>query len=235
MVGGVGLRGLEGLISILERSKGLLVGYGWFPGPGDSLRWWAGYSDPFHIIVTAVLVQLARWDTVDRVFKKLLALDLVKPEVLAVSNIGDLEELLKPLNLRRSKARTLTGISRLLLKVDLASLPVEDARKALLGVKGVGRETADSILLFAYNKPTIPISRQLRRVTWRYGIELPKSYEDARKLVVEELRGDLYKLKLLHAATTVIAREFCKASTLKCSKCPLNSECAKRMESLRVA
>ena len=105
------------------------------------------------------MVQLAIWDTVDRVFKKLLALDLVKLEVLAVSSIGDLGGLLKPLNLRKSKARTLIGISRLLLKVDLASLPIEDAGRALLGVKGVGGEAVDSILLFAYNKPAIPISR----------------------------------------------------------------------------
>jgi endonuclease-3 related protein len=220
---------LSKLVEDLEDVKSLLPGYGWFPGPGDSLRWWAGYSDPFHIVVTAILVQMSRWDVVDRVFRRLLDLRLVEPKALASIDPGVLEELLKPLNFRRSKARTLIGVSKLLLEVDVSNLDVEDARRILLRVKGVGRETADSILLFAYNKPTIPISRQLRRMAWRYGVELPEGYEDARRLVLRELDYNLYKLKLLHASTTIIAREFCKVKSVKCSICPLSKGCHKRV------
>ncbi len=226
----MGVLMLSELIKDLEDAKGMLQGYGWFPGPGDSLRWWAGYEDRFHIVVTAVLVQMTRWDLVERVFRKLSDLGLTKPESLASLSVGRLEELLKPLNFRRSKARALIEISRLLLRVDLDKLPVDEARRLLLEVKGVGRETADSILLFAYNKPTIPVSRQLRRVAGRYGVKLPENYEAARRLIVEELNHDLYKLKLLHATTTIIARKFCKVKTVKCSECPLNSRCRKAIQ-----
>jgi len=226
-VRGIRVRRLKELVSVLEQIKDLLPSYGWFPSPGDSPRWWAGYSDPFHIVITAVLVQMTRWSVAEGVFRRLLDLGLGTPSALASVDVNILEELLKPVNYRRSKARALIEISRLLLELDLNREPLEEARKVLLKIKGVGRETTDSILLFAYNKPTIPISRQLRRVLERYGINTPRGYEEARKWVVEELNQDLYKLKLLHATTTIIAREFCKIKTTKCSECPLTSTCSK--------
>lgn len=60
------------------------------------------------------------------------------------------------------------------------------------------------------------------------------NFRKAMRLVLEELNGDIYKLKPLYVATTVIAREFCKTNTLKYGKCLLSNECAKRVESLRV-
>lgn len=219
---------LSKFIEDLEHVKDLLSSYGWFPGPGNSLRWWAGYDDPFHIIVTAILAQMSRWNVVDRVFRKLSDFGLVTPDSLASLGVDGLEELLKPLNFRRSKARTLIEVSKLLLGVNPDSLPLEDARRVFLEVKGIGSETADSILLFAYNKPTVPISSQLRRVAGRYGIELPKGYDEARRWLVKELNYDLYKLKLLHAATTIIAKEFCKVRKVKCNRCFLSKNCSSR-------
>ncbi|MFN4045821.1 MAG: DNA repair protein, partial [Acidilobaceae archaeon] len=104
--------------------------------------------------------------------------------------------------------------------------------RLLLTVHGIGLETADSILLFAFNKPTIPVSMQTLRVLSRVGLELGDSYEEVRLRILEDLGRDLYKLKLLHSSMTVIARVYCKSKTTKCGPCPLRIHCNKARESL---
>lgn len=216
---------LAEILLLIEEFKGELPKHGWYPGPGESLEWWAGLSNPFYIAVTAALVVMCRWNVVERVFKRLIELGLSTPESLIGINSAHLAEHLRGLNFRLRKAKTIIDLARVFMSID-ANRPVDELRSKLLEVKGLGNETVDSILLFAFNKPTIPISRQTTRVLQRYGIPIG-SYKDLQKSIIEALDGDIYKLKLLHASMTVIAREYCKPQRPTCNKCPLKIKCLK--------
>ncbi len=225
------VRAFMDIMRALENFKAELPRYGWFPGPGESLEWWAGYKNPFHIAVTAVLVKMSRWEQADATFRKLASMGLGEPRALASASLEVVEGALKSLTLRRSKARTLKELSRLFLANDLERIGVDEGRRLLLTVYGVGCETADSILLFAFNKPTIPVSRQTLRILDRVGLKLGASYEGARLEILESLGRNIYMLKLLHSSMTVIARVYCKSKTTKCGSCPLRILCNSALKS----
>ncbi|MEM0365972.1 MAG: hypothetical protein QXD80_01125 [Acidilobaceae archaeon] len=215
---------LKLILSIFEEYKSELPKHGWYPRDGLSLEWWAGLKDSFHIILTAILVMRTRWVLAERVFNKLRELGLDKPSVLAKMNYEDLALKLTGINFKLDKARVIVEISRIIEDLNISE-PVENLRIRLLKIKGVGRETIDSILLYAFNKPTIPVSNQTKRVLERLGIKLG-SYERARAQILEVANKDIYSLKLLHASMTAIARDYCKPKKPKCNKCPLRGICS---------
>ncbi|MDM7275881.1 MAG: hypothetical protein P3X22_007210 [Thermoprotei archaeon] len=225
-----GEKTLRDITGALEDFKKELPKYGWFPGPGESLEWWAGYRDPFHIAVTAVLVKLSRWEQADATLRRLTSMGLGEPRALANASLELVEGALKSVSLWRSKAQTLKELSKLFLSHDLAREDVREGRRLLLNVHGVGYETADSILLFAFNKSTMPVSRQTLRILGRVGLKLGASYERVRLGILESLGGDVYMLKLLHSSMTVIARVYCKAKATKCGSCPLKRACNHALE-----
>lgn len=214
--------GLEELFSILEVYKKELPKYGWHPSSGERLEWWAGFKNPFHIALTAVLVVMTKWSIVERAFNKLKALGLDNPEELLNVDPMHLAEELKGVNFRLRKARAIVNLARIFKSLS-SSESVDELRAKLLAA-GLGRETTDAVMLYAFNKQTIPVSRQTTRVLKRYGLSV-SSYENTRKWIVEALNGDLYKLKLLHASMTVIAREYCKPKEPLCKECPLKNQC----------
>lgn len=214
---------LKVVLSLLEEYKSELPKYGWYPGDGLSLEWWAELRNPFHIILTAILVMRTRWVLAERVFNRLRELGLENPGMLAKMSYEDLASKLVGINFRLDKARIIVEIAKIYETISVEE-SIDRLRLKLLKIRGLGRETIDSILLYAFNKPTIPVSRQTRRVLERLGLNLG-SYDKARNQILEVLRGDIYSLKLLHASMTVIAREYCKPRNPKCSKCPLKSVC----------
>ncbi|MCX8195529.1 MAG: hypothetical protein N3F67_00365 [Acidilobaceae archaeon] len=209
----------EILAEVLEALRGFegeLRRHKWFPSTPESPEWWAGYRDPFHIAVTAVLVRMNRWEQAERAMEELLRRGLGSPEALARASEEEIEEALRGVTLRKLKVKHLKLVAEAFsggggLEERVARAPI-------------GRETRDSILLFALNKPVFPFSRQARRVLSRYGAKLGRG---AKEEIERALGGDLYRLKLLHASLTVIAREYCKPSKPRCGLCPLSRGCAR--------
>ena len=103
---------------------------------------------------------------------------------------------------------------------------MENARDLLISLRGVGKETADSITLFALNKRTVPISSYVRRVLVRVGIvNQEDSYEKLREWILDTIGDDLFDLKLLYAGVTSVGRTACKIIP-KCDICPLKDGCS---------
>ncbi len=94
-------------------------------------------------------------------------------------------------------------------------------RPALLAVKGVGPETADSILLYALNKPTFVVDAYTFRVLHRHGLA-PEglSYEELRALFMDRLPPDVGLFQEFHALFVRVGKEFCRPQP-RCSGCPL--------------
>lgn len=222
---------LSKLDAILEifRNKRLR---GWIIDKPESPRWWGGLNSPEEIAISAILVQLTRWENVERALENLRKHGLLDIRKLGDVDEGQLGEIIKPVGLRRSKARCLIEFSKRVTEIGglekLRTMDIEVVRSFLLSIKGIGRETADAIILFALNKPTFPVSEYVKRVLGRVLSLERTDYETLRKIIVGHFRNQLYPLKLLYAGITTVGKYYCKRRP-KCHECPLNRLCENKL------
>jgi endonuclease-3 len=108
-------------------------------------------------------------------------------------------------------------------------MPFEEARKTLMQLPGVGPKTADVVLLFSANQPTIPIDTHVKRVSKRLALAPANGdYEDTRKAL-----QSLYKPKDyldIHIMLILLGRKYCRARNPLCQKCPVNTLCPSRIK-----
>jgi endonuclease-3 len=168
-----------------------------------------------------------------RAFENLSTRFRITPETLAKADINEIEEDVKTAGLYRHKSRVIKRVSEIILKKhdnDLShilSLPVEQARTELLQLPGVGPKTADIVLLFAGNKPTVPVDTHVNRVSKRLGLAPENgSVEDVRLCLQKLFRPEDYLA--VHVLFIQLGRKYCRARTPLCLKCPLNSLCPSR-------
>jgi endonuclease-3 related protein len=159
-------------------------------------HWWPAESR-FEVIVGAYLTQNTAWTNVERAMNNLRAARVITIDDIRKTPLEELEQLVRPAGYFRQKARRLkTFISYLDTKyggsVDrMFSRPTEELRQELLGLNGIGPETADSILLYAGDHAVFVVDAYTRRILDRHGI-LPfsASYEEVRELFEHSL-GDI--------------------------------------------
>ena len=126
-----------------------------------SQHWWPCQTGArWKIISGAILTQNTAWTNVEKAIGNLLGSDVMSPERVLATPDTDLQELIRPAGFFTQKCAYLKAMAAFMLERELAfeqSADVWALRKELLAVKGVGRETADSILLYAFNKPIFVI------------------------------------------------------------------------------
>ena len=189
-------------------------------------HWWPGES-PFEVIVGAVLVQNTAWRNVERAIENLRDAGVLDPRRLAALAPADLEELIRPAGYFRIKTKRLLNLVRLI--VDRYDGSVEAMREAdyqslreeLLAVNGVGPETADSILLYALDKPVMVVDAYTHRIWARHGwIDYDANYHGLQDHIASELPNEATLFNELHAQLVYIGHHYCKR-TPKCEECPL--------------
>ncbi|MFB6469760.1 MAG: endonuclease III domain-containing protein [Vulcanisaeta sp. AZ3] len=201
---------------------------GWFVDDPKSSRWWGGAESPDEVFITAILVQQTRWEVVGEVLGRLRALGLNRLDRIAEVKPEELAELIKGVNYRFTKAVRLVKLARNITSIGgLEALRGrDDVREFLLSQDGVGEETADSIMLFALNIPSLPISQYTRRVLSRVlGINFSGSYGEWKRFLEGLLPKDLYTYKLIHASVVTIGKKYCLPDKPLCEKCTLASNC----------
>jgi len=151
-------------------------------------HWWPA-DTAFEVIVGAYLTQNTAWTNVERALKNLRAAEALKVAGIRSIRLAKLERLIRPSGYFRQKANRLkTFVAFLDQNYDgslekLFSEPTAKLREELLGLNGVGPETADSILLYAGNHPVFVVDAYTRRILERHGILPEKTdYEDIREL-----------------------------------------------------
>lgn len=192
-----------------------------------ALRWWPAQT-PFEVVVGAVLTQNTNWRNVERSINSLKQANLLSFEaMLAVPEI-DLAARVTSSGYYNVKARRLKNLLHM-IEADycgrLESLFDEDtasARRALLSVKGIGPETADSILLYAGGHPVFVVDAYTHRIMSRHGM-VPEScdYQTIQDLFMDNLEPDADMFNQYHALLVRTAKEFCKKSKPLCDTCPL--------------
>ena len=189
-------------------------------------HWWPGETQ-FEIIVGAILTQNTNWQNVEKAIANLKAADVLSAEALHNMEVGQLAELIRPAGYFNVKARRLRSFIDWLLAdyggelTELGDIDTERLREELLSVKGIGRETADSILLYALNREIFVVDAYTARVAVRHGLIEPEAdYEQLRDLFQSNLPQDVQLFNEYHALLVRVGKEFCRPKA-RCPACPL--------------
>ncbi len=190
--------------------------------------WWPADSR-FEIVVGAVLTQNASWSNVEKAIGRMKASGLMTLPALLESSHEHLAETIRPSGYYNTKARRLRNLCLLLDQTGgmqaFADRPLQDQRAALLGVNGVGPETADDILLYALDRPVFVIDTYTRRLLQRYRLAHgEESYEDLRAMFEQALDADAYLYQQYHALIVMHAKETCR-KVPRCGRCALAGDC----------
>lgn len=192
--------------------------------------WWPAKS-PFEVVVGAILTQSVAWQNVEKAIAGLERQGLLSPAALRAAPEALLADLCRPAGYYNAKARKLKAFVEFLCAVHGGSLdslfaqPLEEARAQLLGVYGVGPETADSILLYAGGLPTFVIDAYTRRILNRLGICGDASYEELRRLFMDHLPPEPALYNEYHALLVALGKDFCRKRRPRCGQCPLGADC----------
>jgi endonuclease-3 related protein len=188
--------------------------------------WWPGDSR-FEIVVGAILTQNTAWRNVTKAISNLKAESLLSPHALYHVPVQDLAELIRPAGYYNIKAKRLKHFVGFLYHEsggDLDQLLAEDLdtlRVRLLSVNGIGPETADSILLYAGNKPTFVVDTYTRRILFRHNL-IPEegSYDELQSFFMDCLEPDPKIFNEYHALFVHLGHTYCQKKEPKCSGCP---------------
>jgi len=189
-------------------------------------HWWPAES-PFEVLIGAMLVQNTAWGNVVKAIDRLREADLLEPHALYAVAPEELAELIRPAGYYRLKARRLRNLLVFLVERFDGSLdamfatPLSELRPALLGINGVGPETADSILLYAGELPTFVVDTYTHRVLARHGwIEFDADYHAIQDFFQSSLEPDVPLYNEYHALLVRLGTLHCR-KTPKCDGCPL--------------
>jgi endonuclease-3 related protein len=189
-------------------------------------HWWPGES-PFEVMVGAVLVQNTSWKNVERAIGNLRDAGLLEPLALYALPAAELEQLIQPAGYFRVKAKRLRNLLRYAVERydgSLNAMRETDAaqlREELLAVNGVGPETADSILLYALDKPVMVVDAYTHRIWARHGwVDYDVDYHMLQEEVATGLSDEAPLFNELHALIVNVGHHWCKRVP-KCDECPL--------------
>lgn len=190
-------------------------------------HWWPGET-PFEIAVGAILTQNTNWGNVEKAIGSLKKYRALSARVIHETSVKKLAGLIRPAGYFNVKALRLKSFIGFLMDAYQGSMKkMEDEdmnslREKLLRINGIGPETADSILLYALEKPVFVIDAYTKRALWRHGImEYNKSYKEFQDLFHSQLQRDVKLFNEYHALFVRVGQTYCKRKEPLCDKCPL--------------
>lgn len=192
-------------------------------------HWWPG-DTPLEVMVGAVLTQNTAWINVEKAISNLKQADVLRWDALPYLNRQKLETLIRPSGFFRQKAERLQNFLRFLLnryRGDVRAMsrrPATVLRAELLEQKGIGPETADSILLYALQKPVFVVDAYTRRLLRRWGLLATDDYDTIQQWMERHVprRASLYNE--WHALIVALAKTHCRTKPL-CVGCPVRTSC----------
>lgn len=192
-------------------------------------HWWPGET-PLEIIVGAVLTQNTSWKNVEKAINSLKDADLLDLERLYGVSDEILAEKIRSSGYYNLKTRRLKNIINVIYEEFNASIDnlneveLSQLRARLLEIKGVGEETADSILLYALDKPIFVIDAYTRRFLANHGLHEGRcTYGQARDFFMSNLPPDVYLFNEYHALIVALGQTYC-FKIPKCDACPLRDD-----------
>ncbi|WP_449245228.1 endonuclease III domain-containing protein [Desulfobacca acetoxidans] len=188
--------------------------------------WWPGDS-PLEVAVGAILTQNTNWKNVATAIARLKQAGLLNAEALFELPQEVLVEHIRPAGYYNIKARRLKSFLAFLFSAyggsleEMAAAELEEVRQQLLAVKGIGPETADSILLYALEKPIFVVDAYTFRILSRHNlISDPSSYDQLQSIFLQALPPDTALYKEYHALLVQTGKDCCRPRP-HCEACPV--------------
>jgi endonuclease-3 related protein len=187
--------------------------------------WWPGQTK-LEVCVGAILTQNTAWANVERAIANLKAADCLSVAALHAMAPAELAERIRPAGYFNVKARRLKNFIAAVHAYggDLESFldrPIPQLREALLAIRGVGRETADSIILYAAGKPSFVVDAYTYRILLRHRLIAPEDdYETIKDFLESSLPNDVALWNDYHAQLVAVGKTYCRP-TARCPGCPL--------------
>lgn len=192
--------------------------------------WWPGDS-AFEVMVGAILTQNTNWSNVEKAINNLKNKNLLNPKKIYRLSHSRLASLIVPCGYYNIKARRLKEFLTFFFKdyqANARKMSLADTQKLrrdLLRVKGVGPETADSILLYALNKPVFVVDAYTKRILSRHHlIKKDTDYSHIQNLFMQNLKADVKLFNEYHALLVKLGKEFCLKNKPRCDACPLKTK-----------
>jgi endonuclease III related protein len=190
-------------------------------------HWWPG-DGPFEMMVGALLTQNTSWTNVEKAIINLRRMNLLTVHALNEISKEKLAECIRPAGYFNIKAVRLKNLVNMLMgryEGDISGLLGENTdvqREALLSVKGIGPETADSIILYAAKRPVFVIDAYTYRILNRHNMaDEQVTYDEMQELFMSNLEPDHELYNEFHALIVKTGKLYCR-KTPKCDECPLN-------------
>ena len=198
--------------------------------------WWPGEGGPFETIVGAVLTQNTAWTNVDKALANLRAAGLMTPAALRAVPEPVLAEAIRPSGYFNTKARKLKAVAEHLARHGddtgaWAGREAKELRTELLGVYGIGPETADDIVLYVAGLPSFVIDTYTIRLMERLGLRAGRGrYGDWQELFERHLPADAPLFNEYHALLDAHAKDICRKRDPRCGECVLIDLCPQGRE-----
>ncbi len=190
-------------------------------------HWWPAKT-PFEVMVGAILTQNTNWTNVEKAINQLKQHKVLTPRRIYHLSAARLARLIKSAGYYNVKTRRLKAFLKFLFDhykgnlQKMSRVPGWQLRLELLSIYGIGPETADSILLYALQKPLFVVDAYTKRIMARHGlIAEDSSYPDVQNLFMQSLKKEVKLFNEFHALLVRLGKEFCLKRRPLCERCPL--------------
>lgn len=209
----------------------------------DSQGWWPinneykkrgilSDAEKFEVIVGSLLTQNTAWTNVEKALNELRKNKCLSLKGILETRHETLAQYIKSSGYNNQKAERLKIVAQFLLQhplEELQNMETQELRTLLLSVKGIGPETADSIILYAFMKPSFVIDAYTKRIMSRIGLcGKDVSYDELQTLITNTIDKDVEMYNEYHALLVEHAKRYCRTKPL-CQECVLKDSCQKRV------
>ncbi len=192
-----------------------------------SLNWWPGETR-LEIIVGAILTQNTNWNNVEKAIDNLKERGLINFDKLYALGADELAHLIRPAGYYNQKARKLREMLKYLKQEyngnldELGEQSLDVIRSQLLKLWGIGPETADSILLYAFNMPIFVVDAYTFRVLSRHNF-IPEdyTYDEIQEFFMDNLAPEVPLFNQFHALFVELGKRYCGKRKPLCDSCPI--------------
>jgi endonuclease-3 related protein len=211
----------------MKRRNELQKMYDLLDGHFGALHWWPA-DHFFEVMIGAILTQNTSWSNAERVIMKLRERGLLDPAAIFGADDEELSLILKPSGCFRRKTRSLKQLVIFLFERYGGCLEamhgenLSTLRDGLMALPGIGPETADSILLYACQKPVFVVDAYARRILERHGLHGKAGCTKLQRLFMDNLPHQVQLFNQFHALIVTVGKGFCRRKPL-CAGCPLAS------------
>ena len=208
-------------VKLLSIYESLLAHYG-------DLNWWPAKT-PYEVMVGAVLTQNTAWSNVEKAIANFG--NNLTPEFVLNADMAELTDIIRPAGSFNQKAVYLKAVTEWFAGYNfdvptVQSETLEELRPELLSVKGVGKETADSILMYAFNFPTFVVDAYAVRLCDRFPVDAGKGYDAVKAYFEGGVPKDAKTYNNYHALIVINAKEHCRKKPI-CAGCPQYDICGR--------